>query len=296
MSDDQSTQASQEIYSFIEDQLGRKEVDTNVSRASATNSCVRKNWLKHKGVQGEPLQPRMILVFGFGDLVEHWAKALIKLSCVGPGKLYSEVDFGPPTGEKFVVQHREFDVYKQEDLKVELPNITLSAHGDGWGKRNSDGEWEYIEVKSSSSYGFDNFVACRDGEHLKYINQLHAVMLSDKAKKLGVRSSRLFYLNKNTSHIFDRLYQYDNEVARNMHRLALAAVGEAEPAPPYELTPEQVYNRSTKTYDNTGRMIVPAYPCGYCEFKAHCYSEVEREFKSGKPVWVYRPKKVSGNE
>lgn len=268
------TPACTQIHQWIEqNMIGERSVDVN--RASSAPKCVKQRWFLANGHEGEKLNARAIVTFGFGDLTEHWMKDLIKRACVGPDKIYSEVDFGLHKGT-FTVQHREFQDYEQEHLEINVPGCPkVSAHADGWGKRNSDGQWELIEIKSSATYGFDEFVA---GEVPDYIRQLHALMITDKAKALQVRSARLFYMNKNTSHIFDRLYEFDREVAKQVVREFIVAAGEAEPARPggdYEPVFEK----------KTGKLKLN-WRCSYCPFTAKCWAgEAKMEFKNGKPVW-----------
>lgn len=273
----QLTDATKEIHAWIEKNLKDKRVDDrDVLRASSASQCVKKRWFKHKGYRGEELQPRAIMVFALGDAVEHIYKYFIENACVGPGKLYSEVDFGKKLGT-FTIQHREFTTYEQETIKVVVSNLEISGHCDGWGKRSCDGEWELIEIKSAASFGYDKFV---NGETPDYIKQVHAYLLSEKAKALGAKSVRFFYLNKNTSHIYDRLYDFDSAIAQQVVSDFIASVKDEEPNRPYEPIDE------TERRALTGRKIL-GYPCSYCEYKIECYKGSKLEFsKSGKPVWV----------
>lgn len=283
MSEDQVTRATAEIHQWVDEQLGRRDVGT-ANRASSAPQCVKKRWFQNQGVKGEPMQPRSLIVFATGDVVEHVMKYFIAQACVGPGKLYSEVDFGRKNGT-FTIQHREFDIYEQEELKISIGGVEISGHPDGWGKRNDDGEWELIEVKSASFQGFDKFVAGQ----AEYINQVHTLLMSDKAIKLGARSARFFYMNKNQSALFDRLYHFDEVIAAQVMREYMIAAGPNQPAIPdsdgigVEL--EKVYNRRTKQYDDTGRAIL-GWKCGYCEYKMKCFPNVRTDFKNGRPIFV----------
>ncbi len=176
------------------------------------------------------------------------------------------------------MQHREFQDYAQETLEINIPGgPEVSGHADGWGKRNSDGSWELIEIKSASFTGFNDFVA---GEEIDYIRQVHALMLSDKAKALGVKSARFFYMNKNTSHLFDRLYQFDKEIAKQVVREYIVASGEAEPERPYGF--EDVTYRGKPT----GKQKLN-WRCSYCPFTEKCWAgEATLDFQNGKPVWL----------
>lgn len=289
MSDELFSEGASQIMEGIASDLAKAPKDIYVDRASSATRCVRERWLKRRGVEGEPLQPRMALVFKYGHLVEPYYKMLVEKYCVGPGKLYSEVDFGKRT--RFIeIDGDKIWEYEQETVITKIGELSITGHCDGWGRRNSDGEWEIMDFKSAANIGYDKFVA---GEIPDYERQLTTLLLSEKNEERKAKSFRLWYWRKETEHLFDRPFTIELEVIKKVKREFIIAAGEAEPAPPYELTKELVYNRSTKSYDETGRLIIPNYPCGYCAFKAHCFSDVSREFKSGKPVWVYTPKKVS---
>lgn len=289
MADEQLTPACTQIHDWVNQELGRKEV-TGANRASSASQCVKKRWLQNQGEEGEPLQPRSILVFATGDMVEHVLKYFIAKACVGPGKLYSQVDFGVKDGT-FTIQQREFDIYRQETTNLLIGGLTIPGHADGWGKRNEDGQWELIEIKSSANFGFDKFV---EGETPDYIKQAHTLMMSAKGLALGVRSARFFYMKKETSHIFDRRYEFDDELAKTVKTEYMIAAGSEEPRRPHEPADEKVYNRKTREYDLTGRKIL-GFPCSYCEYKQKCFSNISLEYKSGKPVWTVESRKDGTN-
>lgn len=280
MSEEQISPACAQIFDWVNEQLGRKEVGT-ANRASSAPQCVRKRWMQNKGIEGEAMQPRSLVVFATGDVVEHVMKYFIANACVGPDKLYSEVDLGEKQGT-FVIQHREFDIYKQETVTASLTLggkiLEIPGHGDGWGKRNSDGEWEYIEVKSASSLSFDYFVK---GE-CDYVEQAHAIMMTDKAKRLGVKSTRFFYMNKNTSAIFDRLYEFDAEIAKRVIREYFVSNGDAMPLVPEDdaIGPQAITYRSKPTGE-----YKLGWKCSYCEYREKCWPEARLEFKGGKPIY-----------
>lgn len=293
MSDELLSEGAAQIEEGLREFIAKQPLDTYVNRSSSASRCVRERWLKRIGTIGEPTQPRMFLVWKYGHMAEDFYKQLVKMFCVGPEKLYSEVDFGTPI-RSFMVDSIEVLQYEQPTVYTKITDkLTVTGHVDGWGKRNADDKWEVMDFKTASNYGYDKFVA---GEIPEYIYQMASLLLSDKAKELGAESSRLWYWRKETEHLHDKPFPFLKNDIEKVRREFIVAASEPEPAPPYELEQEKTYNRSTKQYDPTGRMIIPNYPCGYCAYKAHCYSEVQLEFKSGKPVWVYRPKKVSGNE
>ena len=185
--------ATLQIYQFISEYLERDK-DTNVNRASAATMCVRRRWYSHNGYEGTPLTPRKVVNFQLGDLSERVVLFYIKSALVGPGKLYSEVNFGDVIGS-IHFQGKELEIYKQKTFSFTMENgQRITAHVDGLGKRNSDGKWELIEIKSAADYGFDSFVDNGPGDYLK---QAHASMMTDECSALGIDQVRFFYLGDN---------------------------------------------------------------------------------------------------
>lgn len=265
--------ATLQIYEYISEKL-RRPLDTNVKRASAASACPRKRWYQAKGHPGKPMAPRAHITFLYGDLTERVLLHFIREALVGPGRLYSEVDLGETIGS-LNFQGIELKIYKQQTLTANLDGIEITAHGDGFGKRNLDGEWEYIEIKSSANFGFDAF---KSGETPDYIKQAHAVMLTDKAKALGVKSTRFYYARKETSHLWDRVFLFDENIAKQI-RDEYKAVETTEPPRPYGPVPETFRGKPT------GRMVLK-YPCSYCPHVDSCQPQHKLEFKSGRPVLV----------
>lgn len=269
--------ATLQIYQFIEDYLARKEHDTHVNRASAASLCPKRRWFQRNGFKGETLSPRKIVNFTLGDLTEHVVKFFILKGCVGPGKLYSSVDFGTPTG-KFTVQgNKVIEIYDQEDLIANIAGIEVTAHADGWGRRNSDGKFELIEVKSAADYGFDSFKENGPGDYLK---QAHVNMRTNKGIDLGVNECRFFYLHKSTGHLWDRLHFFDTNLFEKIKKEFISANEQKEPQTPYEPVFETFRGKPT------GRRVLP-FPCGgYCPYTKKCFSRFNVEFKNGRPKYV----------
>jgi hypothetical protein len=269
--------ATLQIYEFIENYLGRKEHDSHINRASSASLCYKRRWYQGKGFKGEPLTPRKIVNFALGDLSEEVMKFFIANACVGPGKLYSEVDFGVPHSQ-FIVQHKPFTVYKQEDLTAQVGDITVTAHVDGWGKRNSDDKWELIECKSAADYGFDKFKTQGPEDYLK---QAHVNMRTEKALRLGADSVRFFYLRKNTGHLWDRLFTFDHDLYNGVIEEYKIANGEMEPPKPYVPVSEMFRGKPT------GRKVL-YWACAYCPYTLKCHPTAVLEFKNDKPLYVVR--------
>jgi hypothetical protein len=267
--------ATLQIYNFIETYLGREE-STHVNRASSATLCYKRRWYQRNGYKGEQLTPRKIVNFTLGDLTEHTVKYFISRACVGEGKIYSEVDFGKPTGAFTIQNGKEITIYDQETLTAYIGGITVTAHVDGWGKRNSDGKWELIEVKSAADYGYDSFKENGPGDYLK---QASVCLQTNKAKELGAKEVRYFYLKKNTGHIFDRLHAFDDELARDVVEEFKLANQDNEPIAPYRPIPE-TYRKAP-----TGRKVLQWY-CNYCPYPTTCHKNAVMEFKNGKPLYV----------
>jgi hypothetical protein len=268
------------IYEFIADYLSRGK-DNNVNRASAANMCVRRRWYQHHGHEGTPLTPRKVINFQLGDLTERVMLYYIKQALTGPGKLYSEVRLGDVIGS-IHFQGKELEIYQQKTFSFTLENNQkVTAHVDGLGKRNADGKWELIEIKSAADWGFEGFV---DNKPLDYLKQAHASMMTDECRALEIDQVRFFFLKKNTGNIWDRLYSFDETIANNVLKEFLLATKKEAPERPHGLVAETYYKKPT------GRKVA-GFPCSYCPFLKQCHGEHEKEFKSGKPVYVFTSKK-----
>lgn len=272
--------ATLQIYRFIENYLDRPR-DTHVNRASSASQCFKRRWYQGRGVTGLPLTPRKMVNFLLGDLTERVVLYFIKEACVGPGKLYSEVDFGAPLGSIYF-QGRELKLYHQQDLVAKIGGFEITAHADGWGKRNSDGQWELIEVKSASDYGFDDF---KDVGPKEYGKQSIVLMQTDKAKRLGVKNSRFFFLRKQTGHLWDRVFNFSEELLAEVADEYAVAAGAEEPRRPHLPQPEMVRKKPT------GRTVA-GFPCTYCPYIKQCQGSHSLEWTSDqfgfrKPVYVF---------
>lgn len=266
--------ATREIYSFIDEYLGRSE-STNVNRASAAPMCYKRRWYQKNGYSGEALTPRKIVNFTLGDLTEHTVKFFILKGCTGPGKLYSEVNFGREIGSFTIQNGKEIALYAQETLSAAIGDITVTAHTDGWGKRSSDGKWELIEVKSAADYGYEEFKENGPGD---YIKQATVCLLTDKAKELGATEVRYFYLKKNTGHLWDRLHKFDEQVAKDVVEEYKLANQEVEPLAPYRPVAELFRGKPT------GKRVLP-WQCAYCPYTTTCHKNAVLEINNGKPKY-----------
>ncbi len=302
--------ATLQIYKFINEKYGRPEADVNVNRASSATMCPKRRQYQRKGTKGTPLTPRKLVNFMMGDLAEMTMLFFISEACVGSGKLYSEVDFGEVKGE-IQISDKLVKTYHQKTLTVRIPipanakikvnttpgedfglleeSLAITCHGDGWGKRNSDGKWESIECKSAANWGFQSFQ--KDGPE-DYLKQSHTVMSSEEAKALGVTETRYFYLRKETGHIWDRLVKFDRDIWDNTRQEFLAVMGEQEIKTPFSLIPEMTGRSPNKR--PTGRYVAQ-FPCTYCPYLETCQGSYKLEWANDqwgnqKPSYVFEKK------
>ncbi len=279
--------ATLQIYDFIGKSLEKPKEDINVNRASSATNCPKRRWYQRTGVQGTPLTPRKLMNFMLGDLVEMVTLHFIKEACVGPGKLYSEVDFGEVVDD-VRVNDKVLKTYKQKTLTTKVDDLVVTCHADGFGKRNSDGEWELIECKSSANWGFQTFKS--DGPE-DYLNQSHTCMSSEEAKMMGVKSVRYFYMRKETGHIWDRLFYFDPVLWENVRKDFLRVMQPEEMPAPYQLVPEMQSNGRGKPRTPTGKMIAQ-FPCTYCPYLENCKGKFTVEWKEDqngnfKPNYIF---------
>jgi len=269
--------ATLQIYSFIDEYLHRPK-DTHVNRASSAGACSRKRWYQRNGYEGEVMAPRAMVNFLLGDLSEKTMQYFVSKACVGPGKMYSEVDFGNEVGS-FTFQGREIIVYSQPTYTADVGGTTVTNHVDGFGKRNADGQWELIEFKSAANYGYNNYKKEGPGD---YLCQAHVGMRTNMAIELGINSVRFFCLRKETGHMWDSLHNFDQAIWDRVVKSYAEANQEDIPEPSYGFVDELFRKKPT------GRKTVP-WQCQYCPYLTECKGEPKMEFK--KDQWgSYKPK------
>lgn len=284
--------ATLQIYQHINDTYGRKD-DVYVNRASAATMCPKRRQYQRKGEEGTPLTPRKIVNFLLGDLVEMATLFFVVEACVGPGKLYSEVDLGEVKGE-VQIGDKLVRTYKQKTLTTKVPlsdgtELIVTCHADGFGKRNSDGQWELIECKSAANWGFQSFQS--DGPD-DYLRQAHTVMSSEECKERGIRQTRYFYMRKETGHLWDRLEFFNDGIWERTQAEFIAVQSDKEIPTPFQLIPE-LTGRSPNRKP-TGRYVAQ-FPCTYCPYLAKCQGDYKLEWKEDqwgnqKPSYVFTPK------
>jgi len=285
---------TRQIYDGINEAQKKKEKYVNVNRCSAASyhgdeSCVRQKQLRGHGAEGKPMAPRAYINFDLGNHYELECLALIKEWCTGEGKIYSEVYFG----EEYVTIPKEISntlvditYYHQPEWSFKIGKQVITGHPDGIGKRNSDGKWELIEVKSASNWGYKSFE--KDGK-CGYLGQGHSLMLCEQAEKLKIDSIRFWYGRKETGHPHQEVFKYNEKIAQEVIDNYVKAASDEYIAPPFPLVDETFRRKPT------GRKIA-AYPCTYCDFIKECHGEYTIDWKptqcgNKKPVFVFEGEK-----
>lgn len=271
----QTTVGSKQIEDYIE----ASEPDTpgTANRCSAATMCVKRRWYQNRGLPGEKITARKRINFLLGDLAELTVQHFIEKACVGPGKLYSEVDFGHPIGH---MPSRGITFYEQKTLHLDVPNgPQVTGHIDGLGKRNLDGKWELIEIKSSSNYGFDSFLEEGPGD---YIKQAHACMMTKELMALDVKTVRYFYLKKETGHIADQSFQFNDSIAHTVLKEFSIAFLDTEPEKPYGLKQRK------------DGVFIAQFPCSFCPYLERCQGKYTMEFKNHRVTYVFGNKPNTG--
>src|SRR3990167_1352788 len=248
--------ATLQIYSAI---LSCRKESTEVNRASSAPMPPCRRWHQRKGFPAQPLTPSKELNFKLGDIVEAVIVHYISIGNVGKGNLYSEVFFGEREST-FTMNQTEYSKFKQIEWTTHIGNIEVKGHPDGIGKRHSDGQWELIEVKSMSNYGFKDFKHVGKND---YIAQAHALMCSREASELGIGSVRFFSLRKETGHLHDNLYEFNEGIADKM-REDFRIVMRDECPTRIPLIPEIVKKLPT------GYMTNESWRCSYCPYQKPC--------------------------
>lgn len=252
---------SLEIFKAVED----RPKDTNVFRGSSLGSCLRKLSYQMHGHDGLPLQPRASLVFSIGNQIETAIKHFIRKAC-GDGKLYKSVNFGKPIGT-INVDDKVYEYHKQEEwVNSELgfkthPDIIFETH---------EGEFVLGEVKTTTSLGFKEFKTVGVGD---YIYQAHANLMTDQARKMGIKKYHFIYIEKNTAQPWDRIFDFDPQIEKEIiEKIRLLRESEKTKellAPQYD---------GIKQVKKGVESIVLPWQCSYCSYVQKCKPDYKLEF------------------
>jgi hypothetical protein len=228
-----SSVVADQIYSYFENEVrsGRAEYDqTFINRASSANLCPRRLWYKANGHPVTESNGRRGFLFMHGDIAECAINNIMLKACVGDGLLYKRLLFGEQTA-LFELNNRELKTFKQQTLTTHITDtIKVYGHPDGMGELH-DGTMELIEFKSAANYSFDLFKREGPGD---YLMQAHCLMMSEEAKAAGIKSVRFVFVRKETSHVFDKVYKFDINIANKVTVHFKKANSKVIPDRPYE--------------------------------------------------------------
>jgi len=166
------------------------------------------------------------------------------------------------------------------------------------------------EIKSINTLGFDRLD--REGPDYGYVCQAHGYM-----KALGLKRTRILYMNKNTSHLDEWVIEYSEELMQDIEQRfaeVIRATADNLPLREYAAEDEMEFVRGNKNliggvtlhedgteYDSKGLRIVKrnrqgywratgrkelGFPCNYCPLKKACWGDTLTEDLTGdKPTW-----------
>lgn len=270
-------------------------------RLSASGYCARRlayQRINHETpgtYESEVLNPRALMVFHLGDMVEASLKAWIR----DAGSLF--MPLAPP----------------DDTVRIVVAGVMINGHPDGL-FQEPDGSLSLVSIKSINTRGYDRVES--EGPPYEHVCQETAYMAA-----LEIYKTRFLYYNKNTSHIMDdwvvefspALY---TEISNRWARV-IGATPDNLPAAEYQAVPETEWVRGLKGYKQgtaptasewadqvvldsegkrvtevksngywreTGRKVLP-WQCSYCPMKGPCYGSSLQQVdvdEGGTPTWV----------
>lgn len=224
-------------------------------RMSSGGKCVRQQWYTYKGQEGEPLSGRTANTFLTGDLLEVGISIL--------GRLAGWQLLGKPDGEEQIV----------------LDGV--NGHFDDLLYIPESGEYLIVEYKTMSEYSYRKFETDGMDDMFGYLTQA-----SLYCEAMNLKRFVLVGICKNTGHICDQVIdKRDDLIQKAKERWTIIKTYDRCPDREHTPEPEKVYNRKTKEYDQTGRSIL-GIVCSYCQFKFHCWPNIQTEIKSSKPIFL----------
>jgi len=221
-------------------EVEREREWSNPLRMSNAGKCARAIAYQHLKYYPQPLNARARMVFRLGDLVEQ-----------------DIVDIAQQLGLTDM----------QKEIKVMIAGQEVIGHIDGL--------YEGIpfDVKSTSDYGFKK--AKRGDIDYGYICQMHMYM-----KGTGSKSAVLIFYNKNTSHLYEALVNWDDAVWEEIEKRFKSVLESTK-----DQLPAREYGANAK-----GNLD---WHCSYCAFCAECWKgQYELLFDDdGKPTLKLKEKK-----
>lgn len=288
--------ATLEIYKWISENMKRSE-SRFVNRGSSADMCIKRRIFQQAGAESTPLTPRKRMRFALGDMVEYLVIYFIEQALTGEGKLYSEILIGQKNGYFEIArgggEPLKINLYQQLDTITKLDNgLDIFCHADGWGKLNSTGEWELIEVKSCNKDSFKRYVKQGpDG----YKKQAHANMMSDKSRELGVKNTRFYFCNINTGNLWSSLLPFSENVwleTQEEYKKVASTTTDIEKFPaPYSLAPYfpliNIPGKQKRVRDTSSKLLEAQFPCSYCPYLKQCHGDFTIEWEGEKPHKIF---------
>ena len=195
---------------------------------SALGKCDRQLAYKYHGFKGEPGNWKNWLVFNDGDLAHDQLRAIM-------------VKAVPHTGWELIDVERE--------VQLETPQgYTIKGHIDGVLRNLDDDRRMLLEIKSMSSYAFDE-----DDIEASYQAQMSGYMSA-----LGLEDALFVSKNKDTADLHERIYHIDKElVARRLEAID-------------KIVSSKAPNMVERSYgaDKRGRLD---WHCAYCPHWQPCW-------------------------
>lgn len=223
----------------------------NPLRMSSAGKCQRSIAYQLHGFEPKPLRARARMVFRLGDTVEAEIKALIQKY--------------PPKG--FEIE------YPEAPIEIEIAGRVITGHVDGLILKP---KLMILEIKSINTRGFSMLAS----KGISYGYQCQATLYM---KALGYEKTLFIFYNKDTSHLTEIPYEFDDEMYEYIVERFTNVIGSGK-----ESLPDREYEPNEKG--------VLGFQCNYCAFVDKCWSEAKLKIDSyGRPKYVIE-KKEAENE
>lgn len=199
----------------------------NPLRLSSAGKCARALTYQLHNFEARPLSARARMVFRLGDTIEaEIKKLLIKY---------------PPEGIELIMPE------EQEVVSITIGETEIKGHIDGRTKNY------LIEIKSINGLGFKRILKGDIG--YSYECQATAYM-----KGLGLQHTLFIFYNKDTSHIAEVKYNFDDKIWNEVIARFTSVIQSTK-----EKLPEREYQPL-----KTGNL---PWQCSYCAYVNHCWPE-----------------------
>lgn len=215
---------------------------TTPLRMSSAGKCQRAIAYQLHGFKPEPIKARGLMVFRLGHTIETEMKDLI--------------DNNKPSNWTIT--------YPKEDFFIEVEGEPIIGHVDGILK--IDGEASILEIKSTNTRKYKEIENSWDIPY-EYKCQATAYM-----KALSLKNTIFIFYNKDTSHLLEIHYPYDEEIWKVVEKRFSNVIKSTK-----DTLPDREYGWNSK-----GKLD---WHCSYCQFTKECWPESILGIDRGKPVY-----------